>query len=235
MLAIGVHPDDVELSAGGTVAAHISMGYKVGILDLTRGELGTRGTADLRLEESKHAAKILGVSIRANLGFKDGFFQNDNEHKIEIAKFLRKYKPEILLCNAVRDRHPDHGRAAALCQDSWFISGLSKVKTNDEDGRIQAPWRPKVVYNYIQDYLIEPDIIFDISTSIDKKMDALLAFKSQFWDPNSVEPSSAISSQDFLDQIKGRARAFGRQIGVEFGEGFTMARTPGSKDLFDVL
>jgi bacillithiol biosynthesis deacetylase BshB1 len=234
ILAIASHPDDAELSCSGTIASHIAKGYKVGILDLTKGEMGTRGTPELRLLESDRAAAILGLSMRKNLGFKDVFFDNDRDHQVEIAKILRKYQPEMVLANAVTDRHPDHGKGASLASKACFVSGLRKVETSVE-GEKQQPWRPKVIYHYIQNNYIEPDVVVDISAFWDKKKASILAFKSQFYDPQNQEPESFISRPEFLDFIEARAREMGHKINVKYGEGFTVERVPGIKDLFDLI
>ncbi len=225
ILAFGSHPDDVELGCGATIAKEIANGKKVGIIDLTRGELGTRGTAETRDEESEVAAKILGVAMRTNMEFADGFFVNDMKHQIELVKMIRKFKPEIVLCNAVEDRHIDHGKGSKLVSDSCFLSGLLKIDTicEDEDGW-QDPWRPKHVYHYIQWKNLEPDFVVDVSGFIDKKMEAVLAYKTQFFDAKSNEPETPISSKNFTDSIEYRARDLGRLIGVEYGEGFNVER-----------
>ncbi|MFC4872419.1 bacillithiol biosynthesis deacetylase BshB1 [Negadavirga shengliensis] len=234
ILAIASHPDDAELSCSGTIASHIAKGYKVGILDLTKGEMGTRGTPELRLLESDRAAAILGLSMRENLGFKDVFFDNDREHQVEIAKILRKYQPEMVLANAVTDRHPDHGKGASLASKACFVSGLRKIETSVE-GEKQQPWRPKVIYHYIQNNYIEPDVVVDISAFWDKKKASILAFKSQFYDPHNQEPESFISRPEFLDFIEARAREMGHKINAKYGEGFTVERVPGIRDLFDLI
>ena len=223
ILAIGAHPDDVELGCGATIAKEISKGKTVGILDLTRGELGTRGSADLRDIEAASAAKILGVSVRENLAFADGFFKNDNEHQLEIIKILRKYQPDIVLCNAVDDRHIDHGKGSQLVSDACFLSGLLKIETQ-LDGKNQEKWRPKQVYHYIQWKNIEPDFVVDVSGFIDKNHDAVMAYSSQFYDPNSNEAETPITSKNFIDSIHYRARDLGRLIGVDHAEGFTVER-----------
>ncbi|MGV8947114.1 MAG: bacillithiol biosynthesis deacetylase BshB1 [Lutibacter sp.] len=223
ILAIGAHPDDVELGCGATIAKEISLGKKVGILDLTQGELGTRGSAEIRAEEAKNGAKILGVEVRENLGFADGFFVNDKKHQIEIIKVIRKYKPEIVLCNAFDDRHIDHPKGSKLVSDACFLSGLVKVETI-LDGIQQEAWRPKFVYHYIQWKNLEPDFVVDVSGFMDKKMEAVKAYSSQFYDPNSTEPSSPISSKNFLDSVKYRAQDLGRLIGAEYAEGFNTER-----------
>lgn len=234
ILAVGVHPDDVELSISGTLAAQKKKGYSFGILDLTQGELGTRGSAEIRLEEAEAAAKVLGAEFRVNLGFRDGFFTGTEDEKMEIVKVIRSAQPEILIANAVRDRHPDHGRSAQLVYDAWFLAGLRSVQTF-VDGDIQERWRPRVIYHYIQDYIEHPDIVVDISETFEVKMAAIRTFKSQFYDPESDEPSSPLTNKDFFDQVEGRARSLGRQIGVEYGEGLTSHRYVGVRDLFELV
>lgn len=233
ILAIGVHPDDVELSCSGTLLKHISLGKKCGILDLTCGELGTRGTAALRLQEAASAAKILGISVRDNLKMADGFFKNDKEHQLSIIKKIREYQPEIVLCNAVSDRHPDHPRAAQLVIEACFYSGLVKVETA-YDGFKQQPWRPKAIYHYIQDRQLKPDFVVDVTPFIDKKMEAIQAFKSQFYDPTSNEPESPISMKNFFEVVKGKMSVFGRDAGFDFAEGFTVNRSIGIDNIFDL-
>ncbi len=223
ILAIGAHPDDVELGCGATIAKEISLGKKVGILDLTKGELGTRGSAEIRAVEAKNAAEILGVQIRENLAFADGFFKNDAENQLEIIKIIRKYKPEIVLCNAIDDRHIDHPKGSKLVSDACFLSGLRKINTT-LNGITQEPWRPKNVYHYIQWKNLEPDFVVDVSGFIEKKVAAVLAYKSQFFNADSKEPASPISSKIFLESITYRAQDLGRLIGVEFAEGYTSER-----------
>jgi bacillithiol biosynthesis deacetylase BshB1 len=223
ILAFGAHPDDVELSASGTIAKEVSLGKKVGIVDLTRGELGTRGTAEIRDAEAKKAAAILGISVRENLEFRDGFFLNDEKHQLEIIKMLRKYKPEIVLCNAIDDRHIDHGKGSKLVSDACFLSGLMKIET-ELDGMKQEAWRPKQVYHYIQWKNIEPDFVVDITGFMDKKTASVLAYGSQFFVANSNEPNTPITSKNFLDSITYRAEDLGRIVGVDFAEGFTTER-----------
>lgn len=223
ILAFGAHPDDVELGAAGTIAKEVSLGKKVGIVDLTRGELGTRGSAEIRDIEAKKAAEILGVSIRENLQFRDGFFVNDEKHQLEIIKMIRKYKPEIVLCNAIDDRHIDHGKGSKLVSDACFLSGLTKVKTILNDVK-QDAWRPKHVYHYIQWKNIEPDFVVDVTGFMDKKVASVLAYSSQFYDSNSKEPITPITSKNFLDSITYRAEDLGRLVGVDFAEGFTTER-----------
>ncbi|WP_281635597.1 bacillithiol biosynthesis deacetylase BshB1 [Flavobacterium marginilacus] len=223
ILAFGAHPDDVELGCSGTILKEISLGKTVGIIDLTRGELGTRGSAEIRDEEAAAAAKILGVSVRENLNMRDGFFVNDEKHQLEIIKMIRKYQPEIVLCNAIDDRHIDHGKGSKLVSDACFLSGLMKIETI-LDGEIQKAWRPKLVYHYIQWKNIEPDFVVDITGFTDKKIEAILAYSSQFYDPDSKEPESPISSKNFLESLNYRSRDLGRLTGVEHAEGFTAER-----------
>ena len=225
ILAFGAHPDDVELGAGATVAKEIARGKKVGIIDLTRGELGTRGTAEIRDKEAAAAAKILGISVRENLEYADGFFVNDKEHQLGIIKMIRKYQPDIVLCNAIDDRHIDHGRASNLVSNASFLSGLIKIDTKlDGDDAWQEPWRPKLVYHYIQWKNLDPDFVVDVSGFLEKKTAAILAYSSQFFDPNSDEPETPISSKNFVDSVNYRARDLGRMIGVEHAEGFNVER-----------
>ena len=223
ILAFGAHPDDVELGCSGTIAKEVSLGKKVGIIDLTRGELGTRGSVEIRNSESAKASENLGVSVRENLDMRDGFFINDEAHQLKIIEILRKYRPEIVLCNAITDRHIDHGKGSKLVSDACFLSGLIKIET-ELNGKKQQAWRPKVVYHYIQWQNIEPDFVVDISEFMDKKMDSVLAYGSQFYDPNSKEPVSPITSKNFLDSVKYRAQDLGRLVGVEYAEGFTTER-----------
>lgn len=234
ILAIGAHPDDVELGCGATIAKEIANGKKIGIIDLTRGELGTRGTAETRDEESFHAAKILGIGMRTNMKFADGFFKNDKTHQLELIKMIRKYQPEIVLCNAVDDRHIDHGKGSKLVSDACFLSGLLKIETKSDAGNKQEPWRPKQVYHYVQWKKTEPDFVVDISGFMDKKMEAVLAYKTQFYDKNSEAPETPISSKNFTDSIKYRARDLGRLVGVEYAEGFTVERYIATESLFDL-
>ncbi|WP_291109969.1 bacillithiol biosynthesis deacetylase BshB1 [Flavobacterium sp. UBA6195] len=223
ILAFGAHPDDVELGCSGTIAKEVSLGKKVGIIDLTRGELGTRGSVEIRNSESAKASEILGVVVRENLDMRDGFFVNDEAHQLKVIEMIRKYQPEIVLCNAVKDRHIDHGKGSKLVSDACFLSGLRQIKT-ELNGDAQEAWRPKVVYHYIQWQNIEPDFVVDISEFMDKKMDSVLAYGSQFYDPNSKEPVSPITSKNFLDSVKYRAQDLGRLVGVEYAEGFTTER-----------
>jgi bacillithiol biosynthesis deacetylase BshB1 len=223
ILAIGAHPDDVELSCAGTLAKEMANGKQVAILDLTQGELGTRGTAEIRAREAKAAAIILGAKARYNLNFADGFFKNDKAHQLQLAAYIRFLKPEMVLCNAVSDRHPDHGRAAALVVESCFLSGLQQVKTT-YDGKPQEAWRPKQVYHYIQWNEARPDFVVDISAHMDTKLKAVNAYASQFFNPKTSAPETPISSQNFMDSVKYRAANLGRLIGVDHAEGFTATR-----------
>jgi bacillithiol biosynthesis deacetylase BshB1 len=234
IMAIGAHPDDVELGCAATIAKEISLGKKVGILDLTRGELGTRGSAEIRDNEAATAAKILGVSIRENLAFADGFFVNDKEHQLEVIKMIRKYRPVIVLCNAIDDRHIDHAKGSNLVSNACFLSGLRKVETK-LDGIDQKEWRPKHVYHYIQWKNLQPDFVVDVSGFIDKKMEAVQAYSSQFYDPKSKEPVSPISSKNFLNSIRYRAQDLGRLIGVDAAEGFTTERYAAVNRLGDLI
>lgn len=223
ILAFGAHPDDVELGCSGTIAKEIALGKKVGIIDLTRGELGTRGSVEIRNSESAKASEILGVAARENLDMRDGFFVNDEAHQMKIIQMLRKYQPEIVLCNAIDDRHIDHGKGSKLVSDSCFLSGLRMIETS-LDGENQTAWRPKVVYHYIQWKNLEPDFVVDISEFMDVKMESILAYSSQFYNPNTNEPESPISSKNFLDSVKYRAQDLGRIVGVDYAEGFTVER-----------
>ncbi|MBA4145016.1 MAG: bacillithiol biosynthesis deacetylase BshB1 [Cytophaga sp.] len=235
ILVLAAHPDDTELGCGGTVASHVAKGYKAGIVDLTRGELGTRGTVQTRDQEATDSARILGVSARENLNLPDGFFQNTRDHQLAVVKAIRKYQPEIILANAVYDRHPDHGKGADLAYDASFLAGLVKIETHDEHGKPQAAWRPKVVYHYIQSQFIQPDFIVDVSDYWDTKMAAIRAFKTQFFDPDSKEPETYISSPAFLNMLEARGTEYGHAIGKKYGEGFTVRRLPGITDLFDLM
>ena len=234
ILAFGAHPDDVELGCAGTILKEVALGKKVGIVDLTRGELGTRGTAETRDEEAKTAAKILGVSVRENLAMRDGFFVNDETHQLEVIKMIRKYKPEIVLCNAIDDRHIDHGKGSKLVSDSCFLSGLMKIETSI-DGEKQQAWRPKVVYHYIQWKNLEPDFVVDITGFEKKKIEAILAYKTQFYDPDSKEPVTPITSKNFLESLNYRAQDLGRLVGVDYAEGFTVERCLAVNSLDDLM
>jgi N-acetylglucosamine malate deacetylase 1 len=234
ILIFAAHPDDAELSCSGTILSEISKGKKVGIIDFTRGELGTRGSAELRDKEAMAAAKILGIHVRENAMFADGFFQNDEAHNIELIRFIRKYQPEIVLANAIHDRHPDHGRAGELASRACFLSGLRKIETG-LGNKNQKEWRPKAVFHYIQDRYITPDFVVDISKHLEKKIKAIKAYKSQFFDPASKEPQTYISDPDFFSFIESRAREMGHSIGVKYGEGFTKEKQIGVRDLFDLI
>jgi len=239
ILAIGVHPDDVELSCSGTLLQHQTQGRTFGILDLTRGELGTRGSAEIRKRESARGAEILGAAFRVNLGMKDGLFQHTPENIKKIIAILRACRPDIVLINAIEDRHPDHGRAAKMTADACYYSGLAKIETTDEAGNNQERWRPQAVYHYIQDYNLTPDLVVDISDHWKKKLASIMAYSSQFFVPESSayskELSSPISGEDFLKFIESKARTYGRAAGFEYAEGFTVNRTIGVKNLFDLL
>ena len=238
ILAIGVHPDDVELSCSGTLLKHIDMGKTVGILDLTRGELGSRGTAETRDAESADAAKILGINYRKNAGMADGFFTHSPDNIRKIIRFIRETKPEIVLANAISDRHPDHGRAAKLIADACFYSGLVKIETSDEKGHSQNPWRPKAVYHYIQDHNLKPDFVVDVSPYMDKKIESILAYKTQFYNPNDTTgamPATPISSKAFFDFLRAKGASYGRIANFDFAEGFQITRTPGIDDLFNLI
>lgn len=234
ILTFGVHPDDVELGCAGTILASIAQGKKVGIIDLTQGELGTRGTADTRKTEAAHAAEVLGVSIRENLKMADGFFANDEAHQRKVISAIRKYKPEIILCNAPEDRHPDHGRSSKLVSDAAFLSGLRKIETLDEWGNLQEAHRPAYIFHYIQDRFIQPDFVIDISSHHDKKLESILCYTTQFHNPDSSEPQTYISSPQFLETVKARAMMLGKRIGVSYAEGFISEKLLGLKD-FDAL
>ncbi|WP_027879723.1 bacillithiol biosynthesis deacetylase BshB1 [Mesoflavibacter zeaxanthinifaciens] len=233
ILAFGAHPDDVELGAGATIAKEVANGKTVVIVDLTKGELGTRGTEHTRKTEAEDAKNILGVAARENLGFADGFFTNDKQHQLEVIKMIRKYQPEIVLCNAIDDRHIDHGKASKLVSDACFLSGLLKIETEIE-GKPQEKWRPKQVYHYIQWKHIEPDFVVDVTDFIDIKMKSVLAYKTQFYNPDSNEPQTPISSKNFTDSIIYRARDLGRLINSEYAEGFTVERFAAVNSLFDL-
>lgn len=236
ILVFGAHPDDAELGAGATIAKEVASGRKVGIIDLTRGELGTRGTADIRDRESARAAEILGLSVRENMEFADGFFRNDTEHQMALIRQIRRFRPEIVLCNALEDRHIDHARGSQLVSHACFLSGLLKIDTvleGEEDW--QEPWRPKQVYHYIQWKNLEPDFVVDVSGYMPKKMEAISAYASQFYDPKSDEPDTPISSKNFTDSVEYRARDLGRLIGVEHAEGFNVERLPGVDRLWDLI
>lgn len=233
ILAIAAHPDDIELSCAGTLIKHARKGQAVGILDLTEGELGTRGTPEIRLQEAQDAAKVMGVVVRENAGMADGFFQNDKEHQLKLVTYIRKYRPEIVIANALADRHPDHGKGGKLIADACFLAGLRKVETQYE-GKAQEAWRPKRVYHIIQDRFTEPSFIVDISEEFEQKMLAIKAYKSQFHDPNSNEPLTYISQGGFLEHIEARSALLGKRIGATYAEGFVSENVPGIPDL-DVM
>ena len=220
ILAFGVHPDDVELSCSGVLLSEKLRGKKTGVVDLTRGELGTRGSAEIREKEAAASAKILQLDARENLGFADGFFKNDEEHQRKVIASIRKYQPEIILCNAPEDRHPDHGRSAQLVEDAAFLSGLRKIETLDENGKSQEAWKPKYVFNYIQDRYLQPNFVIDISDMMEKKIESIKAFSTQFYNPGVDEPETYISTPDFLDSVIYRAKMMGKMIGVKYAEGF---------------
>jgi len=230
ILVMAAHPDDAELACSGTIRKHLALGKKIGIIDLTRGELGTRGTPEIRLAESAAATEILGIQVRENLGLADGFIVNDAASQLKLIEVIRAYQPDIVLANALEDRHPDHGKGAQLAIDACFLSGLRKIET-ERYGQKQAEWRPKKVFHYIQDRYLAPDFVIDITEHWDTKEAAIRAFRSQFFDPNSNEPASYISSPEFLNFIEARAREMGHKIGVTYGEGFQTQKTIAIQDL----
>ena len=230
ILVFGAHPDDVELGCGATIAKEVSLGKKVGAVDLTRGELGSRGSAEIRDQEALKAAEILGLSVRENLNFEDAFFVNDKTHQLEIVKMIRKYQPDIVLCNAKDDRHIDHPKGSKLVSDACFLSGLSKIET-EQDGKQQVHWRPNQVHHYIQWKNSTPDFVVNVSGFMEVKIRAVMAYRSQFYDPTSKEPETPISSKNFTDSVQYRARDLGRLIGVEFAEGYTSERSVAIEDL----
>ena len=231
LLAIAAHPDDVELGCSGTLIKEVKRGKKVGIIDLTQGELGTRGTVETRYAEAAEAARIMGIHVRENLKMRDGFFKNDEEHQVQVIRVLRKYRPEIVIANILEDRHPDHGKGGWLVYDACFLSGLRQVKTMDDEGREQEKWRPKMLLHYIQDRFYEPNIIIDISNEWEQRMEAIRAYKTQFHDPNSTEPQSYLSTPEFIDALHARARLLGKRIGVKYGEGFVSKKSIGLDNL----
>lgn len=233
ILAIGVHPDDVELGCAGTLMKHVDQGCTVGICDLTMGQLGTRGTPELRLEEAERGRKIIGAVVRENMGMEDGWFVHDEQHIRAIIRVIRKYRPEIVLANAVEDRHPDHGRAAKLISDACFYAGLRKIEV-EEGGTSLEAWRPKSVYHYIQDRNLKADFVVDISEYMERKIESILAYSSQFYNPNQEGPETPISGKEFLDAQRAKQRLYGRPIGAEYAEGFTVARYIGVNNLFDL-
>ncbi len=234
ILAFAAHPDDVELCCSGTLIKHALKGQKTGVIDLTRGELGTRGTAEIRDSEADKASQIMKLSARENVGLKDGFFEITNDNKLSIVKLIRKYRPGIVLANAVFDRHPDHAKASSLVSDACFLAGLTKIETISE-GSKQRAWRPNFVYHYIQDRYMKPDFIVDISDVIDIRNEAISAYSSQFYDPNSKEPETPISSKQFFDFLSGRSSDMGRIIGKQYGEGFVIERIQGVTDLDSLI
>jgi len=228
ILVFGAHPDDVELGCGGTVIKEVKAGKSVGIIDLTRGELGTRGTAETRTAETKLATEIMGVAIRENMNFKDGFFKDDEDHKLALIEKIRKYQPEIVITNAVSDRHPDHGRGSQITVDACFLAGLEKIETG------QQVWRPKAIYHYIQFNNLTPDIVVDISLEMEGKLQAVKAYSTQFFNPKSEESETIISSQGFLDSVSYRAQDLGRQVNCEYAEGFLAHQMPKVDSLLDI-
>jgi bacillithiol biosynthesis deacetylase BshB1 len=234
ILAFGAHPDDVEMTCGGTIIKQVSSGNEVVIADLTQGELGTRGSAERRRSEAAEAAKIMGIKQRINLNFRDGFFRNDEEHQMKVIAVIRRYRPKIVLANAITDRHPDHARAAELLRDSCFLAGLAKIAI-EEEGKSLPAWRPAAVYHYIQDRYIKPDFLVDVSRQWEARMNAVRAYSSQFYDSKSSEPDTYISQPGFLATLDGRAMLFGKIIGCRYAEGFTAERIPGVNDLNDLL
>ena len=235
VLALGAHPDDVEMSCSGTLLAAAAAGKKIGVVDFTRGELGTRGTPAIRAAEAAAASEILGLSTRENLGLPDGFFRNDREHQLLLIAAIRRYQPDVVLANAIHDRHPDHGRGAELARDACFLAGLRMIETLGDDGQPQAPWRPRTVYHYIQDRAIAPAFVVDISAHWAGKWASIQAYGTQFFNPASTEPATYLSNQEFAKFMEARAREFGHMIGVEFGEGFTVARPVGVTDVTMLL
>jgi len=231
LLAFGSHPDDVELGCSGTIIKEIKRGKKVGIIDLTQGELGTRGTIETRYQEAADAAMIMGISVRENLKMRDGFFQNNEEAQMKVVNVLRKYQPEIVIANILEDRHPDHGKGGWLLYDACFLSGLRQVKTVDENEKEQEKWKPKMLLHYIQDRFYEPDVIIDVTDVWDQRMNAIRAYKTQFYDPNSKEPQSYLSNPEFMEALSARARLLGKRVGVKYGEGFVSKKNIGIKDL----
>ena len=234
ILAFGAHPDDVELGCAGTLLVAVAEGKKVGIIDLTKGELGTRGTTSQRLKEAQLAAEVMGIGVRENLGLADGFFENNKENQFVIIEIIRKYQPSVILCNAPEDRHPDHGRAAQLVTEAAFLSGLVKIQTS-YNGQVQAAWRPTQVFHYIQSRNLTPNFVIDISAFIDKKMEAIVAHSSQFYNPNSTEPDTFISGNAFLEFVKGRAKELGHSIGVDYAEGFITQKLLGIRSFDSII
>ena len=234
ILAFGAHPDDVEISAGGTLLKHIALGKKVALVDLTQGELGTRGTAQTRFAEATDAKNLLGITERINLDLGDGFFEHNQANLLRVIEMIRLFQPEVVLANAIEDRHPDHGKGAKLVAEAAFLSGLPKIETSYE-GKPQTAWRPKKVLHYIQDRYIKPDFVIDVTPYVQKKFDVLKCYKTQFYDPNSKEPQTPISGKEFFDFLESRMREYGREIGVEFAEGFTCSRILGVDDFENIF
>ncbi|RYE34713.1 MAG: bacillithiol biosynthesis deacetylase BshB1 [Sphingobacteriaceae bacterium] len=236
ILVLPAHPDDAELYCSGTIAKHIALGKKVGVADLTRGELGTRGTVEIRQEEANRAAKLLNLSVRDNVGLRDGYLENDEANQQEVIKIIRKYQPEIIIASAVSDRHPDHAKSAELVEHAGFYAGLSKIKTVSNDGLEQQAWRPKLILNFIQDTHLKPDILIDITEYWEQKIASIREYKSQFYNPDwADEPQTYISSPAFLEVAEARAREFGRAIQVKYAEGYTSKRLFGVNNLFNLL
>lgn len=231
ILAIGAHPDDVELGCSGTLINEIKKGKKAGIIDLTQGELGTRGTVETRYQEAADAAKIMGIAVRENLKMRDGFFQNDEAHQLQLIQKLRQYQPDIVIGNILEDRHPDHGRAGNLIYDACFLSGLKQIETKDDEGNVQEKWRPRYLLHYIQDRFYEPDVIVDITDVWEQRLEAIKAYKTQFFNPGSNEPQTYISSPEFFESVKSRARLLGKRIGVPYAEGFLSQKSIGIRSL----
>ncbi len=234
ILAFGVHPDDVELGCAGTILASVAQGKKVGIIDLTQGELGTRGSVEKRKEEAAAAANLMKVSVRINLEMADGFFVNDEFHQRKVIEVIRKYKPEIVICNAPEDRHPDHGRSAKLVDDACFLAGLRKIETF-ADGQPQEAWRPKCVFHYLQDRFLQPDFVFDISNFNEQKLEAIKCYKTQFYNPELNEPETYISSPEFFDSVKARAMMLGKRIGVKYAEGYITKKMIGIENFDSII
>ncbi len=232
LLAIGVHPDDVELGCSGTLINEIKNGKKAGIVDLTQGELGSRGTIETRYAEAARAAEIIGVSVRENLKMRDGFFRNDEAHQLELIRVIRRYRPEVVIGNILKDRHPDHGRAGQLISDACFLSGLRRIETTDSDGKVQEKWRPKYYLQYLQDWYHEPDFLVDISEVFEQRMDSIKAYSTQFNSASEADgPQTYISTPDFLESVIARARMLGKRIGVKYAEGFVTEKKIGIRNL----
>jgi bacillithiol biosynthesis deacetylase BshB1 len=231
ILAIGSHPDDVELGCSGVLISEIQKGKKAGVIDLTQGELGTRGTVETRYQEAADAARIMGLSVRENLKMRDAFFKNDEEHQLQLIQVLRKYQPEIVIANILEDRHPDHGKGGWLAYDACFLSGLQQIKTTDEKGNEQEKWRPKMLLHYLQDRFCEPELIYDISHVWEQRMEAIRAYGTQFYNPGSGGPQTYISNPDFMEALTARARLLGKRIGVKYAEGFVSKKSIGITSL----